>query len=87
MNDGQVSKALLEVGGTEIQQELKNSYPDGINIGDIAISGGGKLMCGKLLHCCLPEEKDEENIQAVRLVKLLLMLPLLLLILLSLRSS
>ena len=65
MSRGQVSKALLEVGGPEIQQELKTSFPKGISTGDVAVSGGGKLMCKQLFHTCLPEEKDGEKIQKV----------------------
>ena len=74
MNQGQVATALLKVGGAGIQQELKETYPNGIKMGDIAVSGGGKLMCKKLFHCCLPEEKDEEKIQTVSIKSLLLML-------------
>lgn len=74
MSQRQVAKALLEVGGAEIQQELKKTYPNGIKMGDIAVSGGGKLMCKKLFHCCLPAEKDEEKIQTVSIKSLLLML-------------
>ena len=69
-----MAKALLDVGGAEIQQELKETYPNGIKMGDIAVSGGGKLMCKKLFHCCLPEEKDEEKIQTVSIKSLLLMM-------------
>ena len=84
MSQGQVATALLEVGGAGIQQELKETYPNGIKMGDIAISGGGKLMCKKLFHCCLPEEKDEEKIQAVSVKSLLLSMVLVMVIPLSL---
>ncbi|XP_070210414.1 protein mono-ADP-ribosyltransferase PARP14-like isoform X2 [Littorina saxatilis] len=69
MSNGQVSSALLKVGGPEIQQELASTYPQGITIGDVAVSSGGKLMCKKLFHCCLPEQKvqaDQEMRQVVR---------------------
>ena len=75
-----MAKALLEVGGAEIQQELKETYPNGIKMGDIAVSGGGKLICKKLFHCCLPEEKDEEKIQAVSIKSLLLLLMMLVMV-------
>ena len=74
MSQRQVATALLKVGGAEIQQELKETYPNGIKMGDIAVSGGGKLMCKKLFHCCMPEEKDEEKIQTVSVKSLLLMM-------------
>ncbi|KAL8618042.1 hypothetical protein ACOMHN_021762 [Nucella lapillus] len=65
MTNGQVSKALLEVGGQPIQDELKANYPEGLTLGSIAVSTGGKLNCKKLIHCCLPEQKDEKKIAEV----------------------
>lgn len=65
LNDGQVSKALLAVGGQVIQDECKQKYPKGIAQGEIAITTGGKLMCKKLFHCTLKTEKDLEKIETV----------------------
>jgi hypothetical protein len=65
MSQGQVSQALLAVGGDVIQQDLKAKYPQGIQHGELAVSVGGKLMCKILIHCCLPEQKDVKQIEQV----------------------
>ncbi|XP_070193016.1 uncharacterized protein [Littorina saxatilis] len=63
LNSGKVSRALLIAGGQRIQDECYTKYPHGINIGDVAITEGGKLYCKKLAHCCLPSTLDKEQMK------------------------
>ncbi|KAL3864453.1 hypothetical protein ACJMK2_006137, partial [Sinanodonta woodiana] len=50
---GNLSKTLLKKGGEEIQDECNSRYPNGIQYGDIAVTGSGKLPCKKVLHAAL----------------------------------
>ncbi|XP_062593153.1 protein mono-ADP-ribosyltransferase PARP14-like, partial [Saccostrea cucullata] len=45
LNYGAVSASISKAGGDSIQQECLNKYPDGINPGEIAVTGGGNLAC------------------------------------------
>jgi O-acetyl-ADP-ribose deacetylase (regulator of RNase III) len=42
------------MGGDSIQQECQSKYPDGINPGEIAVTGGGNLGCKIVCHGALP---------------------------------
>ncbi|XP_025093181.1 uncharacterized protein LOC112563487 isoform X3 [Pomacea canaliculata] len=65
LNHGQVSTALLTVGGDTIQAECTQQYPQGIQPGELAITSGGKLFCKNIFHCCLPEKKDEQQMKDI----------------------
>lgn len=67
---GQVSRDLLRVGGRQLQEDCKTKYPNGINFGEIAVTGKGGpkgLFCKNIFHCCLKEEKDKKKIKKVPL--------------------
>jgi O-acetyl-ADP-ribose deacetylase (regulator of RNase III) len=63
-----VSSALLRVGGQGIQDECRQKYPSGIQVGQIAVTGPGRtskdveedgqqrLDCKRIFHCCLPSD-------------------------------
>ncbi|XP_025093182.1 poly [ADP-ribose] polymerase 14-like [Pomacea canaliculata] len=68
MSKGQVSRDLLRVGGPQLQEECKTKYPNGINFGEIAVTGKGGpkgLFCKNIFHCCLKEEKDKKKIEKI----------------------
>lgn len=55
LSNGLVSASISKIGGDSIQQECKTKYPDGINFGEIAITGGGNLACKIVCHGALPQ--------------------------------
>ncbi|XP_071180461.1 Fanconi anemia group J protein homolog [Mytilus edulis] len=58
LNYGAVSQSLLCVGGPQLQKECNQKYPDGVNIGDVAVTSGGSLKCDVIFHGALPQWKD-----------------------------
>ncbi|XP_061194415.1 protein mono-ADP-ribosyltransferase PARP14-like isoform X2 [Saccostrea echinata] len=62
LNHGAVSGSISKAGGDSIQQECLTKYPDGINPGEIAVTGGGNLACKIVCHGALlawDKEKGE----------------------------
>lgn len=53
-----MSQSLLCVGGPQLQKECNQKYPDGVNIGDVAVTSGGSLKCDVIFHGALPQWKD-----------------------------
>ncbi|KAL4222863.1 hypothetical protein ACF0H5_018903 [Mactra antiquata] len=53
LSRGFASRSLLNVGGTEIQKDLRATYPFGMTYGEIAVTCGRQLTCDLLLHGCL----------------------------------
>ncbi|KAK3595886.1 hypothetical protein CHS0354_014715 [Potamilus streckersoni] len=67
LNEGQLSKSLLKEGGKEIQEECNSSYPNGIQFGDIAITGAGKLPSKKIFHVSVtPWDGRKDSAPVVR---------------------
>ena len=62
---GLVSKALLLAGGPSIQADCNKKYPNGIRLGEIAVTTGGSLKCVNLAHCCLPSTTDQRKMKKV----------------------
>lgn len=54
LNVGTVSKKLLEVGGEVLQNECRSKYPDGITVGQIAVTSGHNLPCRNVFHGVIP---------------------------------
>ena len=55
---GNLSKIIRYNAGDSILEECKRNYPSGIDFGNIAITGSGKLQKNsvrKIFHCALPE--------------------------------
>ncbi|XP_052261005.1 protein mono-ADP-ribosyltransferase PARP14-like isoform X1 [Dreissena polymorpha] len=50
LNNGAVSKTILKQAGPEIQNELKQAYPNGISEGQVAVTKGHKLKCTNVVH-------------------------------------
>ena len=48
-------KSIAKVAGTEILDEIKNTYSEGIKHGDIAVLSGYKLQCQKVYLTALPK--------------------------------
>ena len=48
-------KSIAKVAGTEILDEIKNTYSEGITHGDIAVVSGYKLQCQKVYLTALPK--------------------------------
>ena len=52
LSSGAVSKLLLKSGGPDLQAECDKKAP--ISVGDVAITGGGKLECRHIFHVVIP---------------------------------
>lgn len=50
LKKGTASKVLLQEAGDSLQTECRQSYPNGINVGDLAITGAGNLPCQLVYH-------------------------------------
>ena len=48
LSNGGVAEALSKAAGPALQEECKKKAP--ISVGDIAVTGGGKLQCQYVLH-------------------------------------
>ncbi|XP_061184934.1 uncharacterized protein LOC133192948 [Saccostrea echinata] len=55
LSNGGLSEALLRVAGREMQDELNQNYSNGVEYGDIAVSGGHRLQCKFVYHGALPK--------------------------------
>ncbi|KAL5012887.1 hypothetical protein ScPMuIL_011438 [Solemya velum] len=63
LKDGRASAALLAAAGDNIQTECDENYPNGIQPGEVAITGPGNLHCCKIYHACLPKYKGSTEIK------------------------
>ncbi|XP_041379333.1 uncharacterized protein LOC121391953 [Gigantopelta aegis] len=60
LTNGAVSKSVLDAAGNGIIRECTKTYPEGINIGQIAKTSGGKIKsCSDIYHGAL--QSDEKN--------------------------
>ena len=50
LQNGAVSKSILSNAGQQIQDELKRSFPKGIQNGEIAVTNGYRLLCKHVFH-------------------------------------
>ena len=48
-------QSIVKVAGTGIEDEIKNTYSEGIKLGDIAVLSGYKLQCQKVYLAALPK--------------------------------
>ena len=61
LKNGGLSESLLEMAGPEMQDECDNNYPNGIKIGEIAVTGGYGLNCKKVYHGTLSKWSDKSQ--------------------------
>lgn len=55
LRNGGMSEAILEEAGEELQEECDSDYPNGIKIGEIAVTGSYNLGCKEIYHGTLPK--------------------------------
>lgn len=55
LKNGAVSGSILKRAGPQIQDECKQRYPKGIQVGDIALTKGHGLACKEVFHTALPQ--------------------------------
>ncbi|XP_076118299.1 protein mono-ADP-ribosyltransferase PARP15-like [Mytilus galloprovincialis] len=48
-----LAKAMYEAAGSGLQAEIDQNYPNGLKIGDLAVTDGHSLHCKKLYHGCM----------------------------------
>ncbi|XP_046369034.2 protein mono-ADP-ribosyltransferase PARP14-like [Haliotis rufescens] len=66
LDRGMVSKSLVKHAGPAIQAECKEKYPDGIQLGDIAVTKGGDMQCvEQIYHCVLPNWSEDTGKQTL----------------------
>jgi len=68
-----LSKTISEAAGSQLQDEINQKYPPGIQVGNLAITGGHAINCKKMFHGtltsffakktggCLPEQVNEHR--------------------------
>ncbi|XP_046542322.1 uncharacterized protein LOC124252713 isoform X3 [Haliotis rubra] len=63
LNEGGISMCILEAAGPAIQEECRAKYPNGLQEGALATTGGGNLACRNIYHVFLPDtwETDQHN--------------------------
>ncbi|CAI9714769.1 Hypothetical predicted protein [Octopus vulgaris] len=54
LNNGSISKLILNAAGPEIQNECNQKYPRGISTSEIAVTKGYNLNCKNVFHLVLP---------------------------------
>lgn len=69
LNHGGMSRHLVAAAGPEMQTECSRKYPNGIDFGGIAVTGGHKLTCKAVYHVALPHW-DAEFVDAVQVFSL-----------------
>ncbi|XP_053407527.1 protein mono-ADP-ribosyltransferase PARP14-like [Mercenaria mercenaria] len=57
---GASSNAILKAAGDRIQQECDQNYPNGIQVGEVAVTSAGKLKCTKVFHIAI-KHYDRDN--------------------------
>lgn len=50
---GALSKAILKAGGSMIQDDCTKNYPNGIDVGEVAVTSAGKLKCSNIYHIAI----------------------------------
>ena len=63
LDKGALSKALSHAGGGQIQQACSHNYPNGITVGDVAVTTGGKLKCKEVFHIALKQYRGHGELQ------------------------
>ncbi|CAI9714770.1 protein mono-ADP-ribosyltransferase PARP14-like [Octopus vulgaris] len=66
LNNGSISKFILNAAGPEIQNECNQRYPQGISTSKIAVTKGYNLNCKNVFHLVLPpwDENSPDSILA-----------------------
>ena len=68
LDTGYISKSLLQAAGPNLQLECRKQAPEGVQPGNVVITGGGKLSCAMVFHgACLPWEADKKEAAKVRI--------------------
>ena len=44
------AKVISEAAGSQLQNEIDKRYPNGIKVGELAVTGGYSLQCTKIYH-------------------------------------
>ncbi|CAI9714768.1 protein mono-ADP-ribosyltransferase PARP14-like [Octopus vulgaris] len=61
LNNGSISKYILNAAGSQIQVECNQKYPQGISTSEIAITKGYNLKCKKVFHLALPDWNENSS--------------------------
>ncbi|XP_048237418.1 uncharacterized protein LOC124147196 isoform X1 [Haliotis rufescens] len=62
LDEGDISKCILDAAGPVIQDECRAKYPAGLEKGIIAKTGGGNLACRHIYHVFLPDTWDTDQL-------------------------
>ena len=67
LNNGQLSRAIFNAAGEQIQNELTKNYPDGIEYNQVAVSTNGKLKDKKFIFHCSISDWNQTNQDSSRI--------------------
>lgn len=59
---GQLLRSILKDGGKNVEEDCKNKYPNGIELGQIAEVKAGYLPCSRLYIGYLPQYRRDHEI-------------------------
>ena len=59
LSSGAVSQLLLKLGGPDLQAECNKK--GSISVGEVAVTGGGKLECRHIFHVVIPRYDGPEG--------------------------
>lgn len=69
LNHGSLSRTLVTAGGNVLQTECKNKYPNGLEVGQIAVTTGGNLSCKHVYHACISDFQTEEKTESKQTIQ------------------
>lgn len=61
LDKGSLSHTLVSVGGNSLQTECTNKYPNGLQVGQVAVTSGGNLKCKQVYHSCIGDFKNQDK--------------------------
>ncbi len=71
LNNGAITKAIMNAAGNGIKQEFTNKAPNGANPGDIVVTSGGNMNCTAIYHSVMSswEKSTSESVSYLSISK------------------
>ncbi|VDI73334.1 blast:Poly [Mytilus galloprovincialis] len=69
LDKGSLSHTLVSVGGNSLQTECTNKYPNGLQVGQVAVTSGGNLKCKQVYHSCIGDFKNQDKSESKKSIQ------------------